>query len=679
MITVILPTCSVVSQVAGASDPPKYIHLTWNTGDTAHTIVVTWSTTGSGSGDNVPYDTTSHAADPSLYPYSAAGSYHTYSGSSLYVHDVVLTGLSDDTTYYFICGGTGGYSAERAFHTAPKTSKPITFVAGGDSHASQTNQVPREQVSRTMATFNPSFVVHTGDYCDSDTSSSWPLWLADMGNNWIGTNGLTIPLIGAIGNHEGSANTFRGQFNYPGNELWYSLDWGPDLHIIVLDSGYDVSGNQLTWLKQDLAANQYVKWKVVLFHQPPYSSGWHGSNTAIRNAWCSVFDQYGVDLVFSGHDHDYERSKPIYQNAVVTDPDDGTTYMVCGGWGGSLRSVGSNWWTAYSKSYTYHFVVVKIDGNSLNLMAYDQYGTRFDSVQWEKNVEINTPPNAKFTYSPSNPNAATTVQFTDQSTDTDGTITSWSWSFGDGGTSAVQNPTNQYLTAGTYTVSLTVTDNRGGMSSSSQTVTVTNSPTYVLTISVNPSGSGTTNPSAGTYTYAAGSQVTITATAASGYAFVNWSGDASGTSPTAMVTMDSKKNIIANFKTPTNLALKKPTTADSSQWGRGPAYGNDGNPSTRWCAANGYLNHWWKVDLGAVYSLTGTEVMWEYARNYKYKVEVSTDNISWTLVVDKTKNTGSAQTQKDSFTITARYVRITVTGLPSFTWASFYEFRVFGN
>jgi len=672
-----LSTSSVILQVAAAPDPPKYIHLTWNTADMAHTIVVTWSTTGSGSGDLVYYDTTSHGGSLSQYQYSATGSYHTYSGASLYVHDVVLAGLSSDITYYFICGGSvGGYSTERAFHTAPTTSKAITFVAGGDS---QTNEAPREQVSQKMATYNPSFVLHTGDYCDSDTSSEWPLWLADVENHWIGSNGLTIPLIGAVGNHEGSGNTYRGQFNFPGNELWYSLDWGPDLHITVLSSEHTISGDQLTWLKQDLAANQFTKWKVVLFHTPPYSSGWHGSNTGIQNTWCPVFDQYGVDLVFSGHDHDYERSRPIYNKALASDPAGGTTYVVGGGWGAPLRSVGSNWWTAYSRS-VYHFTVVQIIENTINLKAYDQYGNLFDSVQWQKNDASNTPPTAAFMYSPANPNTADTVQFTDKSTDIGGTITSWSWSFGDGSTSTAQNPTHRYPTTGTYTVTLTVTDNRGGTGSSSQSITVNPSPTsYSLTISVNPSGAGTTNPSAGTYTYAAGTQVTITATAASGCVFDNWSGGASGTSPTTSVTMDSNKNVIANFKTSTNLALKKPATADSSQWGRSPAYGNDGNTATRWCAANGNLNHWWKVDLGAIYSLTGTEVMWEFARNYKYKVEVSTDNISWTLAVDKTKNTSSAQTQKDNFTATARYIRITVTGLPSFTWASFYEFRVFGN
>jgi beta-glucanase (GH16 family) len=127
----------------------------------------------------------------------------------------------------------------------------------------------------------------------------------------------------------------------------------------------------------------------------------------------------------------------------------------------------------------------------------------------------------------------------------------------------------------------------------------------------------------------------------------------------------------------TNIAQGKTASADSSETANPAARGNDGNTTTRWCAANGNTGHWWKVDLGASYNLSGSEVMWEFARNYKYKVEVSTDNTTWTLKVDKTANTSTAQTQTDNFTATARYVRITVTGLASGTWASFFEFRVF--
>jgi hypothetical protein len=131
-----------------------------------------------------------------------------------------------------------------------------------------------------------------------------------------------------------------------------------------------------------------------------------------------------------------------------------------------------------------------------------------------------------------------------------------------------------------------------------------------------------------------------------------------------------------------SLAQGKTASADSAETVNPAANGNDGNTGTRWCAADGNVNHWWKVDLGASFNLSGSEVMWEFdARNYKYKVEVSTDNANWTLVVDKTATTNATQTQNDPFTATARYVRITVTGLPTspVTWACFFEFRVFGS
>jgi phosphodiesterase/alkaline phosphatase D-like protein len=133
-----------------------------------------------------------------------------------------------------------------------------------------------------------------------------------------------------------------------------------------------------------------------------------------------------------------------------------------------------------------------------------------------------------------------------------------------------------------------------------------------------------------------------------------------------------------------NLASNKSATADSEQTSMGntASKGNDGNSSTRWSANDGRLNHWWKVDLGASYTLTGIKVQFQFARNYRYKIEVSKDNINWTIVANRTTTTNTAQTRQDSFSATpGRYVRITYTGLPWYptTWASHYEFEVYGN
>ena len=128
-----------------------------------------------------------------------------------------------------------------------------------------------------------------------------------------------------------------------------------------------------------------------------------------------------------------------------------------------------------------------------------------------------------------------------------------------------------------------------------------------------------------------------------------------------------------------DLALNQPATTDSQQTGNPATSGNDENTGTRWSANDGNANHWWQVDLGAICNLTADEVIWQTnGVIYNYTVTVSLDNTNWTTVVNKTANTSTAQDQADLFLATARYVRITVTGLPPSTWASFYEFRVFG-
>jgi alpha-L-fucosidase len=128
------------------------------------------------------------------------------------------------------------------------------------------------------------------------------------------------------------------------------------------------------------------------------------------------------------------------------------------------------------------------------------------------------------------------------------------------------------------------------------------------------------------------------------------------------------------------LAKGKPTTAKTVQAANPASNGNDGVDTTRFCAANGNTGNWWRVDLGAVHALTRVEVMWEFARQYNYLVEISSDDESYTTVVDRSTTTDSAQTQTLPFSATARYVRITATALPTTppTWMSFFEVKVYG-
>jgi len=129
-----------------------------------------------------------------------------------------------------------------------------------------------------------------------------------------------------------------------------------------------------------------------------------------------------------------------------------------------------------------------------------------------------------------------------------------------------------------------------------------------------------------------------------------------------------------------NIALGKTATSDSEQSGNSASNATDGNTSTRWCATDSNVGHWLEIDLGSNKNVTGSEIMWEKSGNaYLYKIETSTNQTTWTTVVNKTvTNVNTAQTQPDSYTAVARYVRLTVTGgISSSVWPSLYEFRIF--
>jgi len=386
---------------AQSSDLPIHLHLTWQN-DTSTTITVTWQTNTSTAGDTVLYDQVSRQGEADDYKYSASGNHYTYEGASGYIHNVELTGLTPDTVYYFICGGpSGGYGMERSFCTAPSESSDIKFVVGGDSHIMYTwleGREVMEKISIAMAKTNPSFVLHAGDLVyDGMRQPEWDEWFDDVDSNWIGENGLTIPVIPALGNHDNPQTSFCKyfpQFALPGNERWYSLDWGPDIHIIVLDNAYvldDVSGPQLDWLKEDLESHSDYLWKFVVYHKPAFVSaqGWEPDEPSFEY-WIPLFDEYHVDIVFNGHWHYYQRTYPLNWATSQNESQDysnGTMYITSGGWAGKLHTPEDYWFIAY-ENITHNFCVVDVyANNTLRLQAKDIEGNTIDKVSFYKSPE----------------------------------------------------------------------------------------------------------------------------------------------------------------------------------------------------------------------------------------------------------------------------------------------------
>lgn len=133
------------------------------------------------------------------------------------------------------------------------------------------------------------------------------------------------------------------------------------------------------------------------------------------------------------------------------------------------------------------------------------------------------------------------------------------------------------------------------------------------------------------------------------------------------------------------LAIGKAVKASSEQPSNEAPHGNDNAPLTRWCAAVPALPQWWRVDLGAPRALHAYAIRFEHSdRLYTYQVESSLDDVMYTSRASIVSGTGAVQSGLFPASLSARYVRITVTSTVPLdaarqTWASFYELSVTGN
>ncbi len=183
-----------------------------------------------------------------------------------------------------------------------------------------------------------------------------------------------VPFYACLGNHDVKSGR-DAQIKYPlfhmGGRNYYShIEGGGMVEIFVLDSNA-LDATQLTWLDGTLARSTAV-WKVAVLHHPPFSSGKrHGSDTLIRGDVHPLFVRHGVRVVFSGHDHIYQR---------VTLQDD-IQYFVSGAGGkirvGDVNKKDSLVAAAYDDDS--HFMVLEADASSFKYRAINANGQVVDS------------------------------------------------------------------------------------------------------------------------------------------------------------------------------------------------------------------------------------------------------------------------------------------------------------
>lgn len=174
-------------------------------------------------------------------------------------------------------------------------------------------------------------------------------------------------LLPVLGNHDierGNADRQAAALGMPGR--WYATTVG-DVLVVSLDSSRAADPAQRAFLQRTLAGTT-ATWKIAEPHFPPYSAGYHGSNMASRRAFEPLFRRFGVQLVLSGHDHDYQRSRPR----------GGVTYIVSGG-AAKLRRTGRASFTAVSWS-THHFLDIAVWPDRLWVRAVNQQGRMIDQV-----------------------------------------------------------------------------------------------------------------------------------------------------------------------------------------------------------------------------------------------------------------------------------------------------------
>ncbi len=318
------------------------------------------------------------------------------------LHTAVLSGLKPETGYYYqvVVKEQGserelapGYSS---FQTASLPETPFAFAVIADT---QGNPKVNGRLAQHAWALRPNFTIIPGDLVDDGLKKNQ--WVQEF---FASMNPLfsRVPFYPVLGNHERNADHYYRYMELPPPEYYYSFEYG-NAKFFMIDSNkkVDPQSEQYLWLEKELldlkkrrdSGESKTLWTFVSYHHPSYSSDeddygnlWKGKSTwgdlRIRPL-CELFDKYGVDIVWNGHIHSYERTWPVRAGKVAQE--NAPVYMITGGGGGGLEQAGPIR-PAFQNNVKrgHHFVYVSINGGTLELKAYDLDGALFDQIVFRK-------------------------------------------------------------------------------------------------------------------------------------------------------------------------------------------------------------------------------------------------------------------------------------------------------
>ncbi|UCE19489.1 MAG: metallophosphoesterase [Gemmatimonadota bacterium] len=268
----------------------------------------------------------------------------------------------------------------------------FSFVVMGDSRS---HPDIFEKLVRHISRLNPAFVVLTGDLITSGgknvtVDSLLKEYEIQFNEPMQPLVEAGIPLYPVIGNHDVSGGNpvseelYCNQFNLPGNERWYSFNYG-NSHFVVLNSHefrkrHKITAEQLEWLKLDLKTT-LAENIFVFIHEPAYPVKNHLGNSldkypADRDTLWALMNKHSVDIFFAGHEHIYHRSAH-----------DGLLHVITGGGGAPIKKWDEAKYgdlTNNAENVTmniHHFIFIKVMGENINGMVYDIEGNIVDTFE----------------------------------------------------------------------------------------------------------------------------------------------------------------------------------------------------------------------------------------------------------------------------------------------------------
>jgi len=287
------------------------------------------------------------------------------------IHNVRLTDLAPGRRYSYRVK-SGGHSSPIADFTTPDERTSLRFCVYGDTHCTDV----ASRVAEAIEGESPDFVICVGDAVGNGRLySHWNRYFKSMAGLFS-----KVPSYHAVGNHDGTAGDaalaawFYRYMSHPGYTDHYAFTRG-DCRFVVLDN-YELIGpgsQQYEWLVGELEGEDFqdARFRLAFFHEPPYCVGWgiqsYDGNPEARAVLLPLLRENGVDVIFCGHCHDYERADL-----------DGVHLVITGGGGGTLdeRCYDVDRFRAYADIF--HYVVVDIDGDELSSRAVSLDGKTFD-------------------------------------------------------------------------------------------------------------------------------------------------------------------------------------------------------------------------------------------------------------------------------------------------------------